>query len=52
MLGEGEEAKGGCGEEARDPAADVFCDCCSLLSLKKSNAGSAGDEICKDSLLS
>ena len=45
MLGDGEEANGGCGDVLRELFADACCDCWSLLSLKKSSAGSAGDDI-------
>jgi hypothetical protein len=51
LLGETEEGIkcGGCGEGAVEfsveGAADAFCDCCNLVSLKRSSAGSAGDEI-------
>ena len=43
--GEGESV-GGWGETERPGVGDVPC-CCSLLSLKRSSWGSAGDEICK-----
>ena len=38
--------RGGCGEVEREVAPDAFWDCCSLFSLKKRRAGSAGEDIC------
>lgn len=49
-LGDGERLMGGCGEVEREVFPDAFWDCCSLLSLKKRRAGSAGEEICNATL--